>query len=435
MSGKCRSFNRPKDWQAFERLTRDLFQRLYSNRHFDLNGRSGYPQGGVDVYGTDPGTGGRVGVQCKGREDAHFNRHAGVTEIELRTEVERARQFPMRLGVFVFLTTGPNDPRLHQVAQEISDQHRQQDLFRVEFHAWDWLEGHLGDHERLAIDYDLTSVVERSAPSPSVIAQEIGGRLRHAIDLMNADRPERDVVTIQSLSRYLGLPDWRRLEQISVGQADADAAEIEDLASRLGIAPNWLLEGKSDPFYIEEPEGRKSFTDEYEAIKALKPETVYFIRGKDSERWSSAFITVKIDDIRWRTFTLTYPIRGQVGGGGRTQIFEFCCLVRRLSMGRFNPSWSCRGLHLGTDDFNDLLMGRVYPGALLEAVHEDSWWDDFAELAVHRISPGIPHLDDLRSAVITAQLKLCEYREKLVESSWRRETLEWAGFPTANCPG
>jgi hypothetical protein len=62
----------PKDWQAFERKIRLLFEHSLGDPHTQNNGRIGQPQHGVDVYGRRGGPSGHyVGVQCKGK-DANY---------------------------------------------------------------------------------------------------------------------------------------------------------------------------------------------------------------------------------------------------------------------------------------------------------------------------------------------------------------------------
>lgn len=53
----------PKDWQAFERKSRLLFQLLLGDPHTQLNGRGGQPQHGVDIFGKRGGPEGHY-VAC-----------------------------------------------------------------------------------------------------------------------------------------------------------------------------------------------------------------------------------------------------------------------------------------------------------------------------------------------------------------------------------
>src|ERR1051325_6409282 len=67
------SLSPPKDWQAFERLARVLFEHSLADPAVQNNGRPGQRQHGVDVFGRRGGANGPlVGIQCKGK-DADYN--------------------------------------------------------------------------------------------------------------------------------------------------------------------------------------------------------------------------------------------------------------------------------------------------------------------------------------------------------------------------
>ncbi len=70
----------PADWQAFERFIHELFGSEWKDPRAQLNGRSGQPQAGVDVFGTNASTGGLEGVQCKGK-DGRYGHSVGVDEL------------------------------------------------------------------------------------------------------------------------------------------------------------------------------------------------------------------------------------------------------------------------------------------------------------------------------------------------------------------
>jgi hypothetical protein len=218
------SFNRPKDWQSFERLTRDLFMRITGDVHMDLNGRNGQLQSGVDVSGVDQRTRVQVGIQCRGRGDGSAWTNSRLTSKELREEVAKARSFYPSLDIFVVLTTGPNDVGLKKAAAELSARHAHDGGFEVQVHGWDWLEGRLSEHPDLAVRYGLIAIAnqafhdEASAPA---IAQQIGSRLVTAIELMNDRRGVNERFTLQNISKHLGFPDWRTLEDITEGRSDA----------------------------------------------------------------------------------------------------------------------------------------------------------------------------------------------------------------------
>lgn len=136
----------PADWQAFERLTKDLFESEWKTDDARVNGRSGRQQNGVDVYGTDRVHNKWVGVQCKGRS-AGFGK--GLKEKELREEVEKAKSFRPALDRFILATTADNDARIQEVARELNEENRKEHLFEVDVLGWEEIKHILNRHPRV----------------------------------------------------------------------------------------------------------------------------------------------------------------------------------------------------------------------------------------------------------------------------------------------
>jgi tetratricopeptide (TPR) repeat protein len=112
----------PKDWQAFERKTRLLFEHSLGDPHALNNGRGGQPQHGVDVYGKRGGPPGHyVGVQCKGK-DASYG--GAVTKVELEAEVEASAQFVPPIREFILVTTAPDDAKILEEARLLEERVR-----------------------------------------------------------------------------------------------------------------------------------------------------------------------------------------------------------------------------------------------------------------------------------------------------------------------
>jgi len=81
----------PKNWQDFERHCRVLFASIFNDPSPSLNGRTGQPQHGVDIWGRRGGSGDHYfGIQCKGKNSNYGGK---VTKSELRKEVENAHNF------------------------------------------------------------------------------------------------------------------------------------------------------------------------------------------------------------------------------------------------------------------------------------------------------------------------------------------------------
>jgi len=129
------SIRAPKDWQAFERHSRLLFEYSLGDPATQNNGRQGQRQHGVDVFGRRGGGDGQlVGIQCKGKDSDYGG---VVTEAELKREVKRTEKFKPPLKEFILITTAPNDAEIQEKArlleQEVRDAGR-----KISISVWGW---------------------------------------------------------------------------------------------------------------------------------------------------------------------------------------------------------------------------------------------------------------------------------------------------------
>ncbi|MEO6603623.1 MAG: restriction endonuclease [Polyangiaceae bacterium] len=120
----------PTDWQAFERLCRDLWASIWDDPNTQMHGRGGQEQAGVDIYGRPRTGGGFSAVQCKRKGNVLDN--AEISERELREEVEKAKTFtPALTGEFILAFTGKRDAKIQAVARAIAEEHKPAGLFHV----------------------------------------------------------------------------------------------------------------------------------------------------------------------------------------------------------------------------------------------------------------------------------------------------------------
>ncbi|UWQ83268.1 PIN domain-containing protein [Leisingera caerulea] len=220
----------PADWQAFERLIRDLFESEWQTDDAQAHGRSGQEQWGVDVYGTDQRHNKFVGIQCKGRTGGY---RKGLKEKELREEVEKAKKFEPRIQRFILATTAPNDANLQKVARELSEEHGKIGLFEVSVLSWDELKPILDRHPNVALrhlsgvssiaDLQLTEALEgglggisqqlsgikadireistsvSTAPEQDPSDDILGQRITDAADLLNDSPPQSSINRLKKL--------------------------------------------------------------------------------------------------------------------------------------------------------------------------------------------------------------------------------------------
>lgn len=139
----------PSNWQDFEQLCADLWSVIYESDNTQMNGRTGQPQNGVDVFGKIKG-GEWFGVQCKGKDSRYGY---GLTTDELVNEVEKAKGFKPCIQKFILATTSPNDAKIQQLARELTDKNQQHGLFSVEVKSWDEIHREIGLHSSIIEKY------------------------------------------------------------------------------------------------------------------------------------------------------------------------------------------------------------------------------------------------------------------------------------------
>ena len=136
----------PSNWQDFEKLCCDLWSQIWADPNTCQNGRQGQSQQGVDVYGC-PGKGVKLaGVQCKGKDNYADKT---LTEVEVKEEVGKAKDFKPALSEYVIATSGVRDAKIQEVIRKISEEHKSQGLFSVNVFFWDDIVLKLHDYPNL----------------------------------------------------------------------------------------------------------------------------------------------------------------------------------------------------------------------------------------------------------------------------------------------
>jgi tetratricopeptide (TPR) repeat protein len=142
---------RPKDWQDFERKTKELFVCVLNDPNTQLHGRTGQPQHGIDIWGHRNEERHRlVGIQCKKSSDR-------IAEEELEAELEKAKAFNPPIAEFILVTTAPRDAKIQQKALELTTALSQSErpIF-VAVWGWDDIEEHAANHVRAHQAFDPT---------------------------------------------------------------------------------------------------------------------------------------------------------------------------------------------------------------------------------------------------------------------------------------
>jgi len=134
----------PKNWEDFEDICRDIWEKIWRDPNTQKNGRKGQPQHGVDIFGRPNQSNNWVGVQCKGKDNYTQQK---LTLKELRVEIEKAKKFEPKLSEFIIATTAPRDATIQKEARKITDEHFKKGLFSVNIWSWEDIQNKLVEYE------------------------------------------------------------------------------------------------------------------------------------------------------------------------------------------------------------------------------------------------------------------------------------------------
>lgn len=206
---------KPLDWQDFERKSRTLFKCVLGDPSTQLNGRTGQPQAGVDIWGCRDGNVVQlVGVQCKKSDDA-------LTVAELESEVAKAKGFLPAIREFILVTTAPRDVRIQQRARELTAKLAQTDRpILVTVWAWEDIQENAANYAEAYRAFD---------PTYNPIAEQHRQEMHARLDQLAAD-----------IARDKGLP-IPPLRAILIKLGEANVSE-EDIPRRLDAKADELLE-------------------------------------------------------------------------------------------------------------------------------------------------------------------------------------------------
>lgn len=153
----------PLDWQAFERLCRDLYSAVWGDPHAQQNGSNGQRQNGVDIFGFSAQTNGYEGVQCKGKDGRYSD---PLTKKELIDIVNEAKKFAPPLKKLIIATTVKRDEGIQEAARKITYEHQAQGLFEVVVESWDDILARLNFYERIARTHLTAYFPPEPPPAP-----------------------------------------------------------------------------------------------------------------------------------------------------------------------------------------------------------------------------------------------------------------------------
>lgn len=116
--------------EQFERFCRRVWNTKWQLDEFQLVGRTGQEQKGVDFHGLLNGC--RIGVQCKQKNSELGSR---ITAEEIRREIKKAKNFRPRLDKYILATTAQRDASIQEYVR-LQSEILKEDFFEVDIFSW-----------------------------------------------------------------------------------------------------------------------------------------------------------------------------------------------------------------------------------------------------------------------------------------------------------
>lgn len=148
------SFTPPKNWQDFELLSKEVARKRF-DVDFDLFGRPGQKQDGIDIIGIDKEYQ-HIGIQCKHKKaDAPKSKkiHLVISKKIIDEEIKKADSLKPQLNRLIIATTSFRDTTIQKYISSINLDRTKKGLFKVEFWCWETFEEELNNHPELSYLY------------------------------------------------------------------------------------------------------------------------------------------------------------------------------------------------------------------------------------------------------------------------------------------
>lgn len=125
----------PQSAQEFEKMVNSAAFIKWEFTDFQLYGRPGQKQDGVDIY-AHTGTYSGIAIQCK-------NTCQTLPFHVIQSEAEKAEKFPQKITHLYIATTQPNDTSLQNLTWNLSKEYQDKGKFSISIFFWDEIIGAL----------------------------------------------------------------------------------------------------------------------------------------------------------------------------------------------------------------------------------------------------------------------------------------------------
>ena len=230
-------------------------------------------------------------------------------------------------------------------------------------------------------------------------------------------------LSVSRLAEEFGYADSQFLDGLREGREYAKWDEINDFCLRSGLNASWLKHGEEHPFSPEYAE----LADLNALLRELEPRgdwPLYAVRSDCSE---GLVCFVRRDSkYAWRIYNTTLHLSARNGGGGRMNLVRLYRFLKTLAYAGsgaaaatgLDTGWKGRIVShtLAKSEFDTLVDGTVFPGALLGNLVQCYWADDF---------PILEGSDDVTRRLLASQGLEFHAAQAIVREELGRLNEDW----------
>ena len=216
------------------------------------------------------------------------------------------------------------------------------------------------------------SGVENFEDAATETPRRVASRARQYLEHLRGCYPG---VENSLVAEVLGYPDSSFVDTLLAGRTHYSFAKLEDFCTRSALHPPWLKHGAEKPYKPGEA-GLRAGTELLKQLEDRPGTTLYLVRS-DCERAGMCAV-LRPNRFAWEILRSCVRVASDLGAGGRNALLNLYRLIGQARTSGFYTK--TYGYTLTSEEFDSLLSGDVYPGAILENKRHCTWWDDFTDV-------------------------------------------------------
>ncbi len=216
------------------------------------------------------------------------------------------------------------------------------------------------------------------------------------------------------------------VEDWFLGEKEPSFAQLEAIASFLGVNSEWLKHGDKT---LYPPEYHRLSENPFEAVDWLLTwndttdassdgtvKTLHLIRADNDT--GGLYIVKESDQGHFRTFYTPIHVSEAIGAGGEASLAALFVTLELLYK-RYTKMGSdimVLGYQLRPNDITQLTGGNTHPGVLLKEASRSMWWEDLWDRKMaphHNYFPGWQSLYERIDRVISGKASLNKIRTQI----------------------